>query len=91
MRVHWSNKALSQLADVAEGLRVHSEQAAAKVEDELIAALLSLARFPQRGRAVPESGLAEVREVFMGKYRLVYTAGDFLVEIVAVLHQRQGR
>ena len=91
MRVHWSNKALSQLADIADGLRQYSAAAAERVEDELIAASLRLGDFPQLGRVVPEGNYPAVRELFVGKYRVVYTAGDFAVEIVAVFHQAQRR
>jgi len=57
----------------------------------LIAASYRLAAFPQLGRMLPEGNFAEVRELFVRKYRLVYTAGDFQIEIIAVLHQVQRR
>ena len=91
MRVHWSSKALTQLSDLITGLRQYSEAAAERVEDELIAASLRLGNFPQLGRVVPESKLLAVRELFVGKYRLVYMAGDFTIEIISVLHQAQQR
>ena len=91
MRVHWSNKALAQLADITDGLSVHSVAAADRLSDELIAASYRLADFPRLGRALPEGNFAEVRELLVGKYRMVYTAGDFQVEIIAVLHQAQRR
>lgn len=91
MRVHWSSKALAQLADITEGLQLHAAPAADQLADELIAASYRLADFPQLGRMLPEGNFAEVRELFVGKYRLVYTAGDFQVEIIAVLHQAQRR
>jgi plasmid stabilization system protein ParE len=40
---------------------------------------------------VPEGNYPAVRELFVGKYRLVYVAGDFNVEIIAVIHQAQRR
>ena len=91
MRVHWSNKALAQLADIAEGLQLHSATAADRLADELVAASHRLADFPHLGRALPEGNFSEVRELFVGKYRLVYTANNFQVDIIAVLHQAQRR
>ncbi|RZK36148.1 MAG: type II toxin-antitoxin system RelE/ParE family toxin [Hymenobacter sp.] len=87
VRIHWSDKALAQLADITEGIRSYSEAAAERTENDLLAAASRLGEFPQLGRIVPESKLAIVRELFVGKYRLVYTLSDFQVEIVAVLHQ----
>lgn len=91
MQVHWSHKALAQLADIAEGLQVHSVEAADRLADELIAASHRLADFPLLGRVVPEGNFPQVRELFIGKYRLVYTAGDLQIEIIAVLHQARRR
>ncbi len=91
MRVHWSNKALSQLAGITEGLQQYSAAAAERVADELVTASLRLGEFPELGRVVPEGNYPAVRELFVGKYRLVYVAGDFTVEIIAVIHQAQRR
>lgn len=91
MRVHWSRKASQQLVDITEALRPYSAAAAEKNEDKLIAASHLLADFPEMGRVVPEGNYSKVREVFVGNYRLVYTVGDFEVEVIAVLHQAQRR
>ena len=91
MRVHWSNKALRQLAEIAERLQRQSAAAADRVENELIEASQKLENFPHLGRKVPESNFEQVRELFVGIYRLVYTVGDFQVEIIAVVHQAQRR
>ncbi len=91
MQVHWSNKALSQLADIIEGLQAYSVDAADRLADELIAASHRLAAFPLLGRQVPEGNFPQVRELFVSNYRLVYTAGDLQIEIIAVLHQSRRR
>ena len=91
MRVHWSNKALLQLADITEGLQQYSAATAERVSDELITTSLRLGDFPKSSRVVPEGNYSAVRELFVGKYRLVYVAGDFTVEIIAVIHQAQRR
>ncbi|WP_375418853.1 type II toxin-antitoxin system RelE/ParE family toxin [uncultured Hymenobacter sp.] len=91
MRVHWSNKALTQLADIADYLRQYSASAADKLEDDLIVASQRLADYPKLGRIVPEGSFEQVRELLVGSHRLVYVAADFGVEIIAVLHQAQRR
>ena len=69
----------------------YSATAAERMEDDLIAASLRLGDFPHLGRMGPEGNYPEVRELFVGKYRLVYTVGDFAVEIITVVHQAQRR
>lgn len=91
MRVHWSNKVVAQLADITDYLRQYSAIAAERMEDDLIAASERLGEFPQSGRAIPETNITALREVFVGAYRLVYVVGDFGIEILAVLHQAQRR
>lgn len=39
---------------------------------ELLNRALSLSNFPKIGREVPELGDPEVREIFLGSYRIVY-------------------
>ena len=46
----------------------------------------SLARFPQRGRTVPEYQQANVREVFVGSYRLIYRILPETISIIAFVH-----
>ncbi|MEJ7659762.1 MAG: type II toxin-antitoxin system RelE/ParE family toxin [Hymenobacter sp.] len=91
MRVHWSNKALTQLANIVSELDEYSPAAAERVGNELITASLRLDDFPQLGRMIPEGNYPEVRELFVSKYRLIYTVGDFTVEIISVVHQAQRR
>ncbi|OGX90698.1 type II toxin-antitoxin system RelE/ParE family toxin [Hymenobacter coccineus] len=82
---------MAQLADITDGLQLRSVAAAYLLVDELMASAARLADFPYLGRALPEGNFPEVRELYVGKYRLVYTAGDFQVDIIAVLHQAQRR
>jgi plasmid stabilization system protein ParE len=45
-----------------------------------------LAAFPESGRIVPEVGRSEVREVLVGKYRLMYQLLPEEVEVLTVIH-----
>jgi Plasmid stabilisation system protein. len=45
-----------------------------------------LAEFPESGRIVPEVGRTEVREVLVGKYRLMYLLLPDEVEVLTVIH-----
>ena len=87
MRIHWSNKTLAQLADSTEGLQLHAALAADQLADKLIVASYRLANFPQLGPGCCQKVISRnLRELFVGKYQLVYTVGGFQVEIIAVLH-----
>ncbi len=39
---------------------------------------------PRAGRVVPELGLEEIREVFLGKYRIVYRLVEGGIEVLTV-------
>ncbi|MBA3671727.1 MAG: type II toxin-antitoxin system RelE/ParE family toxin [Gemmatimonadaceae bacterium] len=47
-------------------------------------------QFPESGRRVPESGHADVRELFETPYRLVYRVRLEAVEVLAIVHGRQA-
>lgn len=40
----------------------------------------------ERGRVVPELAHPAIREIFVGKYRLIYEVGSSRVEILAFIH-----
>ncbi|HMP07338.1 MAG TPA: type II toxin-antitoxin system RelE/ParE family toxin [Lacipirellulaceae bacterium] len=42
--------------------------------------------FPEAGRIVPELDRADVREVLIGSYRIVYLVGSDVVHILTVFH-----
>ncbi len=51
---------------------------------EVIAQVQRLADFPESGRAVPELGLAQLREVIHPPFRIVYRLDDNRVRVVRV-------
>ena len=44
----------------------------------------AVARLPRSGRKVPEYGRDDVREVFVGRYRIVYRIERTLILVVSV-------
>lgn len=50
----------------------------------------ALARFPDRGRMVPETQREDVREIIVSPYRVIYRRRDDCVEIVAIRHQARA-
>ena len=67
-------------------LAAESPEALSLVVDEVLRVASSLRRWPRRGRCVPEFGEAEVRELFVFSYRLVYRVRTHEVEILTIVH-----
>jgi plasmid stabilization system protein ParE len=45
-----------------------------------------LALFSERGRITQESPSGEIREIFVGRYRLIYRIADGFVFVVGFMH-----
>lgn len=56
----------------------------------LIEKALSLSRFPERGRVVPELKDLAVREIFFKSYRIVYRIRGQSVEVLRFWHAARG-
>jgi len=83
--VRWTLAALDDLDQAAKYIaRDSATYAAAFVRDALSTAR-SLQQYAERGRIVPEFEQDNIRELFVGSYRLVYRVGD-RVEILAIIH-----
>jgi toxin ParE1/3/4 len=61
-------------------------KAAVELLEHALDAAASLDAMSERGRVVPEVGRSEVRELFIGRYRLVYEVRAQEVFILAFLH-----
>mgnify|MGYP001334058148 CR=1 FL=1 len=85
-RVRWSEPALQDLEGAADFIARDSTFYARALVRLAFAASRSLARFPDRGRVVPEFGDDGVREIFVQRYRLIYEVHTETVEILALVH-----
>lgn len=89
MRVVWSPLALAKVEEIADVIRYDKPGAAQKWVEELLDAAGSLVDLPRRGRKVPEIDRADIRELLLGNYRLIYRIEDAVVSILTVRHGRQ--
>jgi len=66
----------------------YAEQHAPDVGERLLSEVVSqverLADYPERGRVVPEFGLAQLREIVHPPFRIVYRLDDDRVRVVRV-------
>jgi toxin ParE1/3/4 len=84
MKVRWTEQALARLSDLYQYIANDNPDAASRLIDSLIERGDRLSRFPKRGRAVPELGNPEIRELIVRGYRLVYRVGTDCVDILTV-------
>jgi plasmid stabilization system protein ParE len=84
VKVRWTEQALTRLADIEDFVAADDPAAAVALTTELVERGNSLARFPRRGRRVPELPESGLREIVEGQYRLVYRVRAGRVEILTV-------
>ncbi|HUJ10881.1 MAG TPA: type II toxin-antitoxin system RelE/ParE family toxin [Verrucomicrobiae bacterium] len=84
--------ALQDLIDIVSHIAQHNAQAALRLGDELFDVAESLARFPRRGRMVPEFRRPEWREVIYRSYRIIYRVNQAKrrIEVSRFWHSVRG-
>jgi toxin ParE1/3/4 len=84
--VRWTETATQDLEEVAEFIGRDSRFYAAALVQEAQVAARSLRTFAERGRVVPEIDAPDIRELFIGSYRLIYQVTADRVFILAFVH-----
>lgn len=87
--VVWSYRARADLLDALEYLAKQSADAAAAFLADVETAAQTLQEFPNRGTRVREIADAPLRQLFVGRYRLVYRVEPGAVGIVRLIHGSQ--
>ena len=89
MRITWSSRANRRVTEYGDYVAQDNPEAAAKWVTGIIEAVERLKEFPGQGRAVPEAGRADVREIFYMSHRIVYRIESKRIFILTVRHRRQ--
>jgi len=84
--ISWTESAILAVADAAEYIAKDSPSYAAALVAKTETAANSLDQFPKRGRVVPEYRDTAIRELFVGRYRLIYRVHHQTVTILAFVH-----
>jgi len=84
--VRWSGRARSDLRAAVEYIRRDSPASAARFLDKGLGAARSLENFPDRGSVVEDLDDPDVRQLWIGRYRLLYEARDEAVWVLRVVH-----
>jgi toxin ParE1/3/4 len=85
-RVVWSPSARQALDDAVSYIAKDSLDGALRVLQETLDTADKLGDFSERGRLVPEFDDANLREVFVYRYRLLYRVFADHVSVVTFLH-----
>lgn len=88
-RVVWTYEAASDLEALAQYIAKDSHFYAVSFVREIRDAGRSLERFAERGRIVPELSDANVRELFVKAYRLIYAIEPTRVVILGLIHGKR--
>jgi toxin ParE1/3/4 len=84
MRIFWSPQSLRDLDAIHEYIAKDSEHYAGLTIARIFSAVEQLVHFPYSGRVVPERDEPEIREIIVGRFRVVYRVQDELIEVATV-------
>ncbi len=87
--VIWSIPAKQDLKKIYDYIARDSKYYAEKVSQDIVEKSELLHKFPKIGRVVPEIGEANIREVIVYSYRLIYEISPDKIEILALIHCKQ--
>jgi len=88
-RVVWSRRAVQDLEAIADYIASDSPNFAAIVVKKVLNQTKMLAEFPRAGHKVPEFDDANIREVVVYSYRIIYRLEGDEILIAAVIHGRR--
>ena len=89
MRVVWSPLALDRVNEISDYIARENVSAAKRWVDSLFIKTKRLEKFPQSGRAVPETQRLSIREIIYGNYRVIYRISRDQIAILTIRHGRQ--
>jgi plasmid stabilization system protein ParE len=94
VNLNWTATAIATLDSISRYLAEEADERTARVmEGRIITKVGEIPSFPKSGRAVPELNTPEIREVFVGSYRIVYQLDSVesptRIDVLGVVHGSQ--
>jgi len=89
MQIIWTPLSVERLEKIYEHVSKDNRSTAIKFVDKIFNKVESLIQNPQRGRKVPEVNREEIREVFLGEYRILYRLEKKKIIILTILNFKQ--
>lgn len=90
MRAVWSALAEERASEAFAYIAADRPSAATKWLRRVLASVEALAEFPDRGRAVPELGRPDIREVIVQPYRILYRREPKRIVVMTIRHGRRA-
>jgi len=84
VKVVWTSEALRKLDEIESFIAKNNPERASAFIDLLLEKGDLIGSFPDIGRVVPELARSEIREILVGKYRIVYRCTPAHIEILTV-------
>lgn len=84
MTVRWTERALADLQRIGDRIAEDSKQVASAWVARLWSRAEEVQDFPTSGRMVPEFGRADIREVMLRRYRIIYRVDAAEVVVLAI-------
>ena len=84
--IRWTPQAADDLEAIAAYIALDSEHYASLFVIDVVGSIERLRVSPQRGRIVPEIQNPDIREIFFGKYRIIYRLRSSIFEILTIYH-----
>lgn len=85
-QIRWTSQALADLEAIGDFIARDAPSFAEVFVDRIFVAVERLGAFPRSGRALPEIGEENLREIIFGSYRIVYLLNSDEVSILTVFH-----
>jgi addiction module RelE/StbE family toxin len=89
-RLEWTEPAIADIKNIQDFLARDSTAYADAMVERLILSVERLQSFPESGRRVPEAKDANVREVIVSSYRIIYRRRKGRAQILAVIHSARN-
>jgi len=89
MKIIWSPLAHQRINEIADYIATDSLAAAEKWVNSIYDSVIRLKDFPKSGRLVPEVEKDDIREIFLGNYRIIYGIEERQIKILTVRHGKQ--
>ena len=83
-QIVWSPQSLRDLRAIREYIAKDSERYADLTIARIFSAVERLLHFPQSGRIVPERDDPEIREIIVGRFRVVYRFRGSVIEVATI-------
>lgn len=86
MRLRWTRPAQIDLREIRAWIARDSRRNADRFVARIRKTVSRLGKFPRSGAMVPDFESPDLREVFVGEYRVIYRILPGVVEVLTVVH-----